>query len=253
MWGVQSDFASPFTHSGLVQFLESGGGLWFAQQSRLPYVSSLVRFGSWAEPDSYWRAEDAFNDGRVERFQQLLWQVELPQLVKEVQTLLGLFYNGVYVIVQLEVLGEDGAQEPEWLHCSHSAVHDSEWRESREVSPEVHDHLHCFERVKLQVVKTASDSQLLNLLSVSRLITVLDEADQCGVVCKLQELDRGVFRCAVRQCRDRRAVGREHSPEELQCWSYGCWMRFFPASLPAVCLSGSCWSTDIWRWAIFPS
>ncbi len=24
--------------------------------------------------------------------------------------------------------------------------------ESREVSPEVHDHLHCFERVQLQVV-----------------------------------------------------------------------------------------------------
>ncbi len=37
----------------------------------------------------------------------------------------------------------------------------------------------------------------VNLLSVSRLVTVLDEADQCGVVCKLQELDRGVFRCAV--------------------------------------------------------
>ncbi len=34
-------------------------------------------------------------------------------------------------------------------------------------------------------------------LSVSRLVTVLDEADECGVVCKLQELDRGVFRCAV--------------------------------------------------------
>ncbi len=65
------------------------------------------------------------------------------------------------------------------------------------VSPEVHDHLHSFERVKLQVVKTAPDSQLLNLLSVSRHVTVLNEADQCGVICKLQELDRGVFRCAV--------------------------------------------------------
>ncbi len=30
-------------------------------------------------------------------------------------------------------------------------------------SPEVHDHLHCFERVKLQVVKTAPDSQLLKV------------------------------------------------------------------------------------------
>ncbi len=65
------------------------------------------------------------------------------------------------------------------------------------VSLEVHDHLHRFERVKLQVVKTAPDSQLLNLLSVSRLVTILDEADQCGVVYKLQELDRGVFKCAV--------------------------------------------------------
>ncbi len=50
---------------------------------------------------------------------------------------------------------------------------------------------------KLQVVKTAPDRQLLNLLSVSRHVSVLDEADQCGAVCKLQELDRGVFRCAV--------------------------------------------------------
>ncbi len=68
---------------------------------------------------------------------------------------------------------------------------------SRGVSPEVHYHLHNFEHVKLQVVKTALDSQHLNLLSVSRLVSILYEADQCGVVCKLQELDRGVFRCAV--------------------------------------------------------
>ncbi len=69
--------------------------------------------------------------------------------------------------------------------------------ESKGVSPEVHDNFQGFERVKLQVVKTAPDSQFLNLLSVSRLVTIQDEADQCGVVCKLQELDRGVFRCAV--------------------------------------------------------
>ncbi len=39
-------------------------------------------------------------------------------------------------------------------------------------SPEVHGHLHCFERVTLQVVKTALDIQLLDLLSVSRFVTV---------------------------------------------------------------------------------
>ncbi len=40
---------------------------------------------------------------------------------------------------------------------------------------EVHDHLYSFERVKLQVGVTAPDSQLLNLLSVSRFVSVLDE------------------------------------------------------------------------------
>ncbi len=101
------------------------------------------------------------------------------------------------VNVPLQVLGDIGAQEPECLHCSHSAVHDGEWGECRGVYPEVHNHLHSFQHVELQVVKTAPDSQLLNLLSVIRLVTILIEADKCGVVCKLQELDRGVFRCAV--------------------------------------------------------
>ncbi len=63
--------------------------------------------------------------------------------------------------------------------------------------PEVYYRLHSFERFELQVVVTAPDSQLLNLLSVSRLVSILDEADECGVICKLQELDGGVFRCAV--------------------------------------------------------
>jgi len=61
------------------------------------------------------------------------------------------------------------------------------------VSPEVHDHLHCFECLNLQVVKTAPDSQLLNLLSVSRLVSVLNEDDHSGVICKRPELDGGVL------------------------------------------------------------
>ncbi len=44
---------------------------------------------------------------------------------------------------------------------------------------------------------TASDSQVLNLLPVSRLVSILDEANDRGVVRKLQELGRGVLRCAV--------------------------------------------------------
>ncbi len=70
----------------------------------------------------------------------------------------GPFHNGLNVIVPLQVLGDCGAQEHEWLHCSHSAVHDGKWGENGcgrggWGSPEVHDHLRCYERVELQVVK----------------------------------------------------------------------------------------------------
>ncbi len=59
------------------------------------------------------------------------------------------------------------------------------------VSPKVYNHLQCFKCVQLQVVKTAPNCQPLNHLSVSRLVTVLDEANKCGVVCKLKEFDKG--------------------------------------------------------------
>ncbi len=64
---------------------------------------------------------------------------------------------------------------------------------------EVHGHLHCCEHFKLQVVETAQDGKLFNLLSVSRLIIALKEADKCGVICKLHldELYSNIFRCAV--------------------------------------------------------
>jgi len=48
----------------------------------------------------------------------------------------------------------------------------------RGVSPEVHYDLHRFERVKIQVVVTAPDSQLLNIQSVNRLVTILDEVNK---------------------------------------------------------------------------
>ncbi len=44
-------------------------------------------------------------------YQQLLWQVELPQQAKEVQPLLGLFHHGLNVIVPLQVLRICGAEE----------------------------------------------------------------------------------------------------------------------------------------------
>ncbi len=97
--------------------------------------------------------------------------------MEEIQPQLGLFRDSVNVIVPLQVLRDGGAQEPEWVHCSHSAVHDGKWGECRGVPTEVNWTLHSFESVYLQFVKTAPDSQLLNLLLVSRLISVLDEAD----------------------------------------------------------------------------
>ncbi len=83
------------------------------------------------------------------------------------------------MIVPLQVLRNCGGQESD-----STPLTDGEWGGGGG-SLEVHDHLHCFERFKLQVVKTAPDSQLLNLLSVSRFVTVLNEADQCGFICKL--------------------------------------------------------------------
>ncbi len=68
-------------------------------------------------------------------------------MAKEVQPLLGLFHNGLHVIVPLQVLRNCGAQESERLHCSHSAVHGGEWGECRGVSPEVYGHLYSFQPV----------------------------------------------------------------------------------------------------------
>ena len=43
--------------------------------------------------------------------------------------------------------------------------------------PEVHYHLHSFERVQLQVVATAPQGELFNFPPVCRLISISDEAD----------------------------------------------------------------------------
>ena len=42
---------------------------------------------------------------------------------------------------------------------------------------------------KVQVVVTAPPGQLFNLLTVYRLLSALDEADECCVVCWFQELN----------------------------------------------------------------
>ncbi len=209
-------FCQPFCSLWISAVLGDLGGLyqWFAQQSGLP---SEVIFGSWAEPDSYWSAEDRFNDDKTVSAAPVAgWTSSVGE---GSTTSAGSFHNGLNVIVPLQVLRNCGTQESEWLYCSHSVVHDGEWGRARGISPEVHDHLHSFEDVELQVVKTAPDSQLLNLLSVSRLVTVLNDADQCGVICKLQELDGGVFGCAVIRVEREEQWGENTA---MRSWSCGC-------------------------------
>ncbi len=90
---VQSDFLSPSPHSGGVQFSEAGqrGTDNPLSSPDCPLYSSDVCFSSWTKPNGYRWAQDRLDDGGVELFQQLLWQVELLQLVEEIQPLLGLF------------------------------------------------------------------------------------------------------------------------------------------------------------------
>ncbi len=62
------------------------------------------------------------------------------------------------MIVPLQVLGDGGATEVTVLFMMVSGGEQGG-------SPEVHDHLHCFERVQLHVVKTAqTDSSLTSCL-----------------------------------------------------------------------------------------
>ncbi len=76
-----------------------------------------------------------------------------------------------------------------------------------------------------------------NLLSVSRLVTILNEADDCGVTCKLQELERGVFRCTVNRVEREEKWGENTALRSSSADHTGYWMIIFQASLSAVCLS----------------
>ncbi len=105
--------------------------------------------------------------------------------------------------------------------------------------PEAHYHLYSFDHVQLQVVVTAPDSQLLNLLSLNRLVTVLDETNDRGVICKLQEFYRGLFRGAV-ICVEREDQWGANAALWSSSTSTECWMRVFPDLLAAACLS-RCW------------
>ncbi len=127
--GVCDDVTCPFLHSGVVQILKAGqvrtNDPFCCPNS--PLQSSYIWFAGWPKPYSYRRAQNRLDNSWVKLCHVHLWQVELFQLTKEVQPLL----SWVNVSVPLQVLRDGGSQEPEWLHCSHSAVHDDEWEECR--------------------------------------------------------------------------------------------------------------------------
>ncbi len=130
----------------------------------------------------YWCAEDGFNDGRVYFFSSFCGRLNFLSWRRK--------YNLSWAIFTMESMWLSHFRSwemvvPRNLNNSTAVTVLFMMVYGGEQGGFSYDHLHCFEHVQLQVVKTAPDSQLLNLLSVSRLVTVLDEADQCGVVCKL--------------------------------------------------------------------
>lgn len=80
------------------------------------------------------------------------------------------------------------------LHCHTIDV--DEWM-GDSILPEVHNEFFCFCCVKQQVVVLAPRSQAIHLLPVGRLIVVLDEANHCGVVRKLDDGVGAILRSAV--------------------------------------------------------
>ena len=105
--------------------------------------SAPVFDGSSSVPDGDGGGEDGLYDGGVEVHHHGLWQVELFQLPQEVHPLLCLFGDAADVLLPLEVLADDCAQEAEGLHGDDWGVTQGDGGGWGCVPPEVHNHLHC--------------------------------------------------------------------------------------------------------------
>ena len=66
------------------------------------------------------------------------------------------------------------------------------------VSIKGHCHLHSLKLVQLQAALTAPEREPFNLPSICRFVTILDESDDCSVICNLQEFNSWGLRGAVR-------------------------------------------------------
>src|SRR4029434_5396153 len=61
------------------------------------------------------------------------------------------------------VLGDDGAQEADGLHTVNWGVTQGDGVGRGWVLPEIDNHLHCFQRVELQIVLSTPGHQMVNL------------------------------------------------------------------------------------------
>ncbi len=152
--GVQSDFSSPFAHSGWEQFLESGEGCAndSLSSTHYPPSSSEVRFGSWAEPELL-----------MCRGQIQWWQSRTVSAVPVAgwtssagegsTTSAGPFSQ--WTRCDCPTSGPAKLWCPGiWMTPLQSQCCSCRWvGESRGVTPEVQDHLHSFERVKLRLLR----------------------------------------------------------------------------------------------------
>ncbi len=152
MWGVQSDFDQPFCTLWISTVPGEWGGLYqrFAQQSGLP---SVVFWGQiWKLS---WTRQILAYRGRIQ-----WWQSRTVSVAP--------------VAGWTSSAGEGStasagpfsmwlSQFRSWKMVLPRNLNDSTHSVGGEqgVSPEVHDHLHSFERVKLQVVTTAPDASSL--------------------------------------------------------------------------------------------
>ncbi len=228
--GVCDDVICPFLHSGVVQVLKAGqvhtNDPFCCPNS--PLKSSYIWFAGWPKPDSYRRAQNRLNTSWVKLCQVFSWRKK---------------YKFCLAFFTMESMWMSHFRSWEMVvprNLNDSTAVTVLFMMVRRGSTTVF----LFKSTIISTVLSMFSSRLLWLHQTAWLVAVLDEADKCGVICKLQELDRGVFRGAV-IC----VVRASTHPWGAPVLMVQVLDLSFPASLAAACLSGSSWSTDRRRWA----
>lgn len=137
--------------------------------------------------NSYWSPQNRLSDGWIELYQQLMWQVEFPQVVVNVHSILDFFHNGVNLGLPLQVLWDFRAQELERLHGWHCTVHYVFFLKSTVSSTVLSKSSSapgCFDCTRQSAVGPHLFKQTWHHL---------DETNDCSVICKRPEFDRMIF------------------------------------------------------------